>query len=57
MVTLKGFFLTVTKMHYPLRYFKILVYLHFAVYLSVKTLRIDFVINGPIHFISDYSNI
>lgn len=53
MVTLTGFFLTVTKMHHPLRYFKI----YIAVYLSVKTLRIDFVINGPIHFISDYSNI
>lgn len=32
-------------------------YLHFAMYLCIITLQIDFVINSPMHFISDYLNI
>lgn len=32
-------------------------YLHFAMYLCIITLQIDFVMNSPMHFISDYLNI
>lgn len=32
-------------------------YLHFAVYMCIITLQIDFVMNSPMHFISDYLNI
>lgn len=32
-------------------------YLHFAVYLCIITLQIDFVMNSPVHFINDYLNI